>query len=522
MVATYTPYQTARTFVDSLPSWMSVEDGERISAYTVYEMMYKNIPETFALMMRGTEDKPIYVPSTRAMIEAKNRFVAQHWNYFVDPAVGTSGDQEAVGMMLKSLFRREEMYAKFNTNRRWGLIRGDSLWHIVADDTKPETQRVSIYEVDPSSYFPIPDPNDDTKIIGVHLVDQMVNDDDEVIIRRHTYRKDPEAGGQIFTQLAFFELDAWDDRWGSTQTLTKATPPGTLSEAQKLLMTGFYLDARITSLPIYHVKNRRETNNPFGVSEIQGMERVYSGINQLISDTELGHSLDGIGVYVTTSSPPIDATTGEEQPWRIKPGGVLEIDPEADWKRVNGVHDVPGLQIADWLTDASQVAAGVPDIALGAVDVHIAESGIALALKMAPMLKQAEDQEQVILDVMDHLMWDLTHMWLPVYEGTPDQVDVLTTVQDPMPVDKQAEFDRIITLYKEGLVTGDWAREKLGELGFEGLENMGAAVIEETAAKAAATDPLAARTDVELAGGTGNDAGVPSTNGSVPEGVPVA
>lgn len=496
MVATYTPYQTARTFVDSLPSWMSAEDGERISAYTLYEMIYKNIPETYKLVMRGTEDKPIYVPSARSIIEAKNRYIAQGWNYFVDPAVGTPNDRAAVQLMMQSLFRREEMYAKFGTQRRWGLIRGDAVWHVVADSAKAEGTRVSVYEVDPSSYFPIEDPNDSAKIIGCHLVDQMVNDADETIIRRHTYRKDEKG---IFTQLAFFELSAWDDRWGSGQEIKKADAPGTLSESQKALMAGFYLDSRITSIPVYHVKNRREINNPYGVSELQGIERVLTGINQVVSDTELSHSLDGIGLYATTSSPPVDEQ-GQELPWRIRPGGVVEIDENATWERVTGVTTLPGLQLADWLYGSAKEAAGVPDIALGNVDVQTAESGIALALRMSPLLKQADEQNQVILDVMDHLMYDLTKMWLPVFESTPTEVSVLTTIQDPMPVDMETSFTRIMKLYDGGIVTGDWARAELTKLGFDGLEDMGAAVLAEQTAKAQATDPLAARMDAELGG----------------------
>ena len=497
MVATYTPYQTARTFVDSLPSWMSVQDGERISAYTLYEMIYKNIPETFKLVMRGTEDKPIYVPSGRTIVEAKNRYMAQGWDYFVGPKVGTSGDQAVVGAMFKTLFRREEMYAKFNTQRRWGLVRGDAIWHIVADDSKPEGTRVSIYEVDPSTYFPIEDPNDPAKIVGCHLVDQMVNDNDETIIRRHTYRKEE---GKIWTQLAFFELSAWDDRWGSGQEIKKANPPGQLSESQRLLMGGFFLPDAITSIPVYHIKNRRETNMPFGTSEMQGLERVLTGINQVISDTELSHSLDGIGLYATTSSPPIDPDTGVELPWRIRPGGVVEIDEEAEWKRVTGVTDLPGLALADWLHGAAREAAGVPDVALGNVDVNIAESGIALALKMSPLLKQADEQNQVILDVMDHMMYDLAHMWLPMFEGTPTEVDVLTTVKDPMPVDVQASFDRILTLFEKGLVTGDWARNELAKLGFDGLEDLGAAVLAEQADRTIAADPFAVRAGQEIDG----------------------
>lgn len=500
MVATYTPYSSARTFFDTLPTWMSVEDGERISAYMLYEMMYKNLPNTYTLQMRGTEDKPIYIPTGKTIIEATNRFLARNWDFVVDPEVGNPNDQEAVRTALTSLFKREEMYSKFATNRRWGLIRGDALWHIVADDTKPEGARISVYDIDPATYFPIEDPNDPEKIIGCHLVTQIVNDNDETILRRHTYRRDENG---IFTQLAFFEVDAWDDRWGSGQEIKPVAPPADVRANQAELLTGFYLPAEITALPVYHVKNLRETGNPFGVSEMQGMERLYTGVNQTISDSELALALEGIGVYVTTSSPPVDEQ-GNELPWRIKPGGVIEIDGEASWDRVSGVSTLPGLQLADWLTSSAREASGVPDMAVGNVDVALAESGIALAMKMAPLLAKNEEKEITILSVMDHMLYDLVHMWMPVYEGTPTEVEVYSIVGNPLPVNRKERIDEIIALLTAKVVDGEWARTELAKYGFEFDSGMTQRIADEAAMMSeagAAGDPFAKNVNDMLSGG---------------------
>lgn len=455
MAFTFTPYTTARTFNEVLPSWLSEQDAERLNAYNTYEAIYKNIPETFKFVMRGTEDDPIYVPTAKTIIEATNRFLAKRWNYAVNPEVGTPQEQEIVSTFIRNLFKREEMYAKFATNRRWGLVRGDAIWHIVADDTKPEGTRISIYDVDPSTYFPIDDPNDPEKIIGCHIADQYIADDDRVILRRHTYRKEEDG---IWTQLAFFELEKWDDRLG--QEVKKVAPPAAVRNNQAELLEGFYLPPEITAIPVYHVKNGRETGNPFGVSEIQGIERLMTGINQTISDAELAMSLDGLGMYVTSSRPPLDEN-GEETRWRIRPGGVVEVDNAADWKRVQGVSNLVGVNLTDWLTSAAREASGVPDIAIGTVDSSIAESGISLALKMSPLLSKNEEKEATILGIMDHLLHDLVNMWMPVFEGTPAGLEVFSIVDDPMPVNREARLNEIYRLVELDIVSRDWARNQL-------------------------------------------------------------
>ena len=64
----FTPYSTVRTFSATLPSWVPPEDQERIQSYQTYEEIYWNHPETFKLVVRGTESKPIYVPSGRIIV----------------------------------------------------------------------------------------------------------------------------------------------------------------------------------------------------------------------------------------------------------------------------------------------------------------------------------------------------------------------------------------------------------------------------------------------------------------------
>lgn len=486
-MADLTPYSTVKSLMGPLPGWLPADDAARITAYQIYEGMYRNVPDSFKLVQRGSDSNPIYIPNARTLIEAKNRFLAKNWTFAVDPKIGTPEERAAIQRQLTNIFRREQMAVKFGTQKRYGLIRGDAVWHIVADEDKEPGKRISIYEIDPAEYFPIYDEEDNDRLVGCHLVTQFL-DGDTTVIRRQTYRKD-ESGGVTY-EMSWWELSAWDDRTGSGQELKKVpTPQGQEAIPPTLLPT------QITSLPVYHVKNNRVPGSPFGVSELEGLERIFSAVNQSISDEELALAMDGLGLYATTSGPPVN-DSGEEENWRIGPGYVVEIDDDATWERVSGVSSVtPNLDHIKYLESSMRAASGVPDIAIGAVDTAIAQSGIALSFHMGPLLSSNEEKELEILSVMDHLLYDLCSMWLPAYEGMGEgvNVEVGSIVGDPLPVDRAAVIAEIVQLLTNGLISIAYAQTYLSEkLGFDFPDKMLADIVEEQQALALArnADPF--------------------------------
>jgi hypothetical protein len=489
-MADTTPYSTARQFMGTLPTWLTEADAERITAYKLYEDMYWNMPYTYELVYRGTENQAIYLPAPKTIIEATNRFLAVGWDFAVDPAVGTPADQELVKLTLTRLFKREQMWTKFATQKRFGLIRGDAVWHFLADPTKPEGSRISIYEVDPASYFPIYETDNLDKRIGCHLVDTILDDAGKAVIRRQTYRKVPETG-RITTETTLWEVGKWDDREGSGQELKQVGIVAPLTE----------LDPRITQIPVYHIRNFRTPGDPFGSSELRGLERISAAVNQAISDEELALALEGLGQYVTTSGPPTDAD-GNETTWQMGPGRVVEIDPESDFKRINGVSSVTAnLDHIQFLLGQMKQGAGVPEIAAGSVDVAIAESGIALYLQLAPLLAKNAEKEQEMLSVYDHMLYDLTTMWLPTYEGvTASEIEIVSTVDDPMPVNRQAKIDELLQLFGAGVISAEYLRQELVELGYDFPAEMGEQIVAEKEALTKATnwDPFASRVASEL------------------------
>jgi len=498
MAVDYGPYSTAKPlFSGSPPQWASAEDQDRIRAYALYEALYRNLPESFKIIQRGSEQNPIYLPSAKKIVEACNRYLLKRWNYVVDTRSGSEQEQKDLSLMLLNLFRREEMYAKVATQKRWGLVRGDVVWHLTADENKPEGKRISIHVRDPGSYFPIFDVVDDTKVVGCHLVDQYETKpgSNKYVLRRQTYRKDPETQ-LISYEISWWELTGWDDREGSSQTLKPTPPPEGFTG-----VPAFTLPPIITALPVYHWKNDINTDAPFGTSEIAGIERIIGGMNQGISDEELALVLEGLGVYWTNSGPPVDENN-EETTWKIGPGMVLEIDDESEFGRIKGVDSIkPWIDHLEYLERQANEATGTSDMAIGKVTVAEAESGIALLLKMAPTLSKNEEKEVVILSKLDHMLYDLSTMWLPAYEGLPGTAIAVSVVDDPLPVNRKQVVEEIVALVTAGLMSREYAVQQLSQkLGYEFPENMLDTLVAEAAALAKAVnwDPFITRADQEL------------------------
>lgn len=474
----------------SLPSWLDQDDAIRRLTYELYEDIYWNVPGVFKLDMRGTNNRPIYVPSAKTIVEATNRFLGRGFTFAA--TIGTAqSEKDALTAAFSQLFKREQWRSKFASQKRYGLIRGDAMWHVVGNDTAAQGRRISLYELDPGSVIPIYDEENLERVIGYHIVEYIVGDDGKSFIRRQTYLKQTTGTSTIIlSSLGDFEEDKWRD--------LKAQP-------LKWLKPQFQLPPQVTSLPIYQWRNQRIPNWPFGASEIRGVERLMGAVNQAISDEELALALDGIGVYATTSGPPKD-DQGDDLDWVLGPGSVVEHAPGTDFNRVGGVGSLQPFQDhLSYLNTAMREVSGTPDSAIGKVDVSIAESGISLALQMGPMLAKVDERNDDLLDTHDQMFFDLATMWFPAYEKMSfGDALVEPQVGDALPENKQQSIDNIIALHAEGVVDTRWALDQLTKLGYD-VSNVNLdAILAEQAAKAVAADPYAKQA-ADAAGGTGAD-----------------
>ena len=514
-------YDSAKNYFDKPPGHITrEEDRLRVQAYRAYENIYHNVPNSFKLVQRGDDSNPIYLPSARKIVESANRFFGKHLDFVLDPKAGMDADRGLVQLFLENFLVREEFYTKYVTQKRYGQVRGDFMWYLVGDDTRPEGRRISLYELDPGDYFPIYEDGDYNKVIGCHIVQVVTHpkDSTKTAVRRQTFRKlrDENSGVVTITsELAVFESDKWDDRIEGQEIVRILS----LKDEEPL-------DPLITSIPVYHYKNKRISNHGFGSSELQGIETVIQAVNQAVSDQELALAFGGLGVYWTNSGPPVDENN-EIVAWEIGPGRMIEVKGDKiKVERLSGVDNIDSsLAHINFLLGEGQESLGIPAIASGAVDVQIAESGIALWLRMAPLLAQNEEKEDELRNTHDHFFYDLINMWFPVYEGIggiDTGLRISTVVDDPMPVDKDAEIARVSTMVNAGLMSIVEARAYLVSIGVGGIAanetgefDAEEIIAEQKAlAEAKAFDPFANRFNDELPTDT-------QATGTGPQGVKV-
>jgi hypothetical protein len=492
----YTPYSTAAPMFGLLPTWIDEYDANRIAAYQIYEQIYWNVPQTFKLMQRGSEADPIYVPAGRIIVDATDRYTATGFGYAPDPQFGTTGEQATAALAYKALLDRERFLSKFHSAKKYGLIRGDWAFHVVADETKPEGRRISIHVIDPAAMFYVGHPDDLDRIQAVHLIEEF-KEGDKSLIKRQTYSKGPDPydpsqdDGKIWSSSTIQDPEEWNKPDGNPV---------------RVEVPAFPLPDIITAIPVYHIRNMEEAGNPWGSSELRGHERLMAALNQGITDEELALALDGLGMYATNSGPPTD-DDGNEVNWLLGPGRVVELSGDAAgenkvfFNRVSGVGSVqPYTDHLATLMDYLREGSATPAIASGSVDVSIAESGVALALRMSPMLSKTEVKDIGIRDTMVQMFYDLK-FWLQAYEGINTGLAIVAPVfGDKLPINVEEEVKRILTMVEAKIASPQWARDQLAKYGYTFAADEDERIAAATSSVAAASDPFAQRVDEELGG----------------------
>ena len=504
-------YSSALDFINTADGNIANDlDKRRVGAYDLYENLYINSTQTLKIVLRGDDSYPILMPSGKKIVEATNRFLGIGFDFLVEGA-GDAGTQEVLNQWWADFFKREALRAKFASNKRWGLVRGDAAFYIYADVEKNAGQRLSIAELDPRQLFEIEAA--DGSIIGYHIVDTVqdyrdADKPDKKIARRRTFRKTPEG---ITSELKFYEIGKWDDR---TATLAGKMEPVAYPDFDQ---EPVLLPPTITTLPIYKWRNNPPQNSTWGHSQLTGLETLMYAINQSLTDEDATIVFQGLGMYVTSAAPPQD-TEGNTTDWSIGPMQIIEIGQDQRFDRVTGVSDVSPYQNHMNFIDEKGLseASGTPAIAIGRVDVSVAESGISLQLQLMPLLAQNAEKEQELITVIDQMFYDITTMWLPAYEPelfpNPEamlEMSVVCVFDDPTPKNRDAQVQETLLLVTSNLILTSMAIAKLRSLGWDypsvdpytgqplADEDIAAMLNEQAKANAAALDPFSA----SLAGG---------------------
>jgi len=522
------PYETAKIFGKVPPTHIledAVDDLNRVNAYETYEDIFHNVSEVFSVVIKTDAGNEVFrrlVPSARSIVEGTNRYLAQGLTWAARPPSATSsvdplasdganaaGDAAVSEAMqrLEALFKREMFLSTFLSAKRWMLIRGDAMWHLTVDPSKPESTRLRIAELNPGTYFPVLDPADSARVIGCYLVNLITDDEDEDIAARLEYRRilDTDMAstygqplGTVYYRLTFWEADGWDDRRTPEDLKPAPTPARFNAERLQPLLEGSALDARITAIPVYHIRNNPRGNEIFGTSEIQGIETLIAGISQTATDEEIALALQSLGVFWTDSGKAIDSN-GNEVDWMISPATMMEIQDGKRVGRLEGISSVqPSLDHMNMLKSEARETTGTPDLAVGSVDVSVAESGVALAIRMAPMTAKNAEKELELSGRLDQFLYDLLNGWLPAYEGySPVGVTVESEFAPALPVNPKEVVEWVVSLVEKKIVSAAWARNYLADkLGLTFGSEVGAEIADETSAL---LDATGARLDAAVA-----------------------
>lgn len=526
-MATTSPYITALALGRPKPTYVlpGPYDQDRITAYTTYEDVWNNINEAFTALLRTGDDPKSrrYIPMARGVVESINRYLAKDpevaWTTVPGATVDQGSMDEFTGRVQATL-TREEFDIKFLGMKRWWLIKGDSLLMLTADPSKDEGSRIRITEVPAEQYFPIYDPADGERVIGAYLASIVQDDEDNDIIQRIEYQKvstpDRAANfaaplGSIFYRIGFYEQDGWDDREGGELKTTDAPSWAVPADGAADPFAGFALPAQITTIPIYHFRNNRRGGlaGRYGISELQGLESLLAGAIQNATDEDAAIALLGIGMYTTTSGRPRDAQ-GKETEWELAVGTVLELEENAEFSKVEGITSVTPMQDhIGYLASAGREAAAIPSVAAGSLDPNNPASGVALAIQFLPILTKNMEKEAELNSKLTHLLFDMTQMWFPAYEGwNPVAAEPSVTFGSPLPVDRAAALKEIIDMVTAKVVSIEWAQTAISDkLGYTFPAGMLASIVKEqetlldaTGARLGIDDPTADTTGAPING----------------------
>jgi len=500
-----TPYASAMPYVaGKLNSWMSEYDAQRTAAYDLYDDLYHSAPNTVSLLLRGNDTRPIYIPSSKRLINTLARYVGRGWGVVVDPKVGSATEREACEDAFSALFRRERILTQFAMGKKEWLRRGDWVWYVSGNPNKPAGSRLTIKSIDPRNYFKLLDEDDPDKVIGAMLVEEDLEDDGTTfVLRRQRWLKpshpdypyelpvgeDGEPTLDEPLEIAYdsviLDMEDWEDP--RKQKIKRTLVPMELIPG-------------ITSLPLYQISNNEQSQNPYGLSDLAGLESVAAAINQSATDEDIALAISGLGLFVTDGGAPVDENK-KRTPWKIGPRRVIEVGAGKKFERIAGVTSVAPMQDhIKFLENNFYGLSGVNDIALGKNSAS-AKSGIALAIEMQPLFDTADEKDLALNDVMTQMMHDLATQWFPQYEDLDfSTLSVYTDTDrgDRLPFDREARFTELTAMLDAGTITVDFfLAEMTTKFGYTFPAGMAAKAKAESAEKIAASDPFGARGNEE-------------------------
>lgn len=485
----FTPWSSLDNMLGKLPVWWPKEEQQRIAAYEKYDQMYWNDPTQYAIRVLENE-QPIYVPNARQIVDTTAQYLMKGLQLVATssdskarpvadptqnglPQPEDNKDKSPAQIALDNFLKRERFMSKYHLNKQAGITRGDSVFHITADPDKLEGTRVSIDTLHPGMVWKVPDEDDPEKIVRIHIVDQWVDpkqpDDTEIKIRKLTYEKELIGGkNRVWREEAIYKLTGEKGFWF-----------GPTPEKIKTILPRAPLPEQITQFPVYWFNNIEWESQLYGSSELRGLEFLEWAVSQGTTDTQMALALEGLGVYATDGGRPVD-DNGNETDWEIIPGGVAEVPAGSYFRRVEGVGSItPMMDQLKYLESKMYGAAGMTDVALGQVDVQVAQSGIALAIKFMPTLARIEHRDTAQTELLAQ-MWHDMRFWFEAYDPAYQIPSVdIRIAESKLPANRTETLNELNNMLDRKIISRAFYRREAIKLGYNIPANMDEEIVKE-------------------------------------------
>jgi hypothetical protein len=461
------------------PTFLPDEDGERASTYDSLESMYWSEDASYTLRVIVTE-QPIYSPNPRIVVDTISHYLLKGLCIKVqDPEKHKQENED-----LEDFLDREMFYPRFHIAKHGGCIRGDFCLHMTADPSKPAGKRVSLTPVHPGKVVRKFDDDDGEHVTEAWIVEPYVDSDDpeaNLVRRLHywyveddtsTKTDDPE----IHTSAMATAMDADISKatamrlvWSEEEILQDNDKLwGTEEEVVQVLNAPAPLPDEINHIPVFWFKNIAMDGQPFGSSDLRGLERVFRGVSQQTTDLNVAMALDGLGQYVTDAPPPT-GPNGAELSWTIEPGMVQQVPNGNFFKRVEGVGSVqPMLDTIKYAESKIGDAAGITSVSTGNVQPATASNPMALAVNFLPTLSKIQERDHIGIARLKHVF----HMWTQfreAYENKawPDKLKILVEIGEKLPQDRTARVNELNNMLDRDVISKQYYREEMTKLGYE-------------------------------------------------------
>jgi hypothetical protein len=116
-------------------------------------------------------------------------------------------------------------------------------------------------------------------------------------------------------------------------------------------------------------------------------------------------------------------------------------------------------------------ALGLSDVAIGAVDAQVAQSGIALAIKFLPTLAKVETRDQAGMDILTQLFYNWK-TWYEVFEQKSLEGDIVPTIGDKLPMDRTARVNELNNMIDRSIISKQYYRDEMESLGYKFPEDL--------------------------------------------------